>query len=513
MNAPALAPVPRSVLIAALGGQGGGVLADWIAHAARSQGLQVQATSTPGVSQRTGATTYYLELGDPPPQGRAAPALGLAPVPGRVDVLVCAEWLEVARMLERGFCTPQRTTLVASTHRVYTTREKIDGGDGRYDSARIGEAARALSRSAVLFDMEAVRARHGAVISAALFGALAGSGALGLRRKACEDAIRDAGIGVARSLAAFDEAWSCATLPGVPGCAGAVFAGAKSTATELAGTSTATEAKATTATTATTAEIALPPPLLAQLATMPPGVAALARIGAQTTADYQDLAYAALYLDRVQRVAGAAGDLPEPAVAVEVARWLALWMCYDDLIRVAGLKARRSRLQRIREEAHAAPGTVMRVFDYFKPSVPEFAAVLPQRLGLRVERWAAGRAPSKTRGLTLQSSSLSGALLLRTLAALRRLRPRSLRYAREQQAIEAWLDLLLQAIDKPDAVVALDLAQAPRVLKGYGATHAAGNAEFQRRLHDCSERLAGRGAPRASATTAAKHPVVWLAPR
>ena len=51
-----------TVLIAALGGEGGGVLADWLMQAATGSGFPAQATSIPGVAQRTGATTYYLEI-------------------------------------------------------------------------------------------------------------------------------------------------------------------------------------------------------------------------------------------------------------------------------------------------------------------------------------------------------------------------------------------------------------------------------------------------------------------
>ena len=49
---------PLTILIAALGGEGGGVLTDWIVAAAASQNFPVQSTSIPGVAQRTGATTY-----------------------------------------------------------------------------------------------------------------------------------------------------------------------------------------------------------------------------------------------------------------------------------------------------------------------------------------------------------------------------------------------------------------------------------------------------------------------
>ena len=60
MSAPQARPI--TILIAALGGEGGGVLTDWIVAAASQLGFPVQSTSIPGVAQRTGATTYYIEI-------------------------------------------------------------------------------------------------------------------------------------------------------------------------------------------------------------------------------------------------------------------------------------------------------------------------------------------------------------------------------------------------------------------------------------------------------------------
>ena len=279
---------PLTVLIAALGGQGGGVLTDWIGHAARAQGLIVQATSTPGVSQRTGATTYYLEIAAVAEPGAAPPVLGLTPLPGRVDVLVCAEMLEAARMLERGMCTPSRTTVVASTHRVYTTREKMSGGDGRFDDARIVDALRTLSRRAVMFDMEAVQSRHRAAISAVLFGALAGSGALPITRAGCEEAIRDAGKGVAASVAAFAEAFECASRSkaGAVGCEGA---NGSSRGMDRGPRPVGDEDSLGAA-------------LAARIETLPERVAEFARSGAAQLVAYQDIDYANRYVDRVERV-------------------------------------------------------------------------------------------------------------------------------------------------------------------------------------------------------------------
>ena len=53
---------PITIAVVALGGEGGGVLADWIVDLANHGGYLAQATSVPGVAQRTGATVYYLEL-------------------------------------------------------------------------------------------------------------------------------------------------------------------------------------------------------------------------------------------------------------------------------------------------------------------------------------------------------------------------------------------------------------------------------------------------------------------
>ena len=48
---------PVNVLICALGGEGGGVLAEWLYAAAVRAGHAAQATSIPGVAQRTGQRT------------------------------------------------------------------------------------------------------------------------------------------------------------------------------------------------------------------------------------------------------------------------------------------------------------------------------------------------------------------------------------------------------------------------------------------------------------------------
>src|SRR5690348_7550261 len=119
-------PEPITVAILAMGGEGGGVLADWLLDVAERAGYYAQTTSVPGVAQRTGSTIYYLEM-FPESAARAAgkdPVFALMPVPGELDVVIASELMEAGRAIQRGLVTPERTTLIASTHRVYSMTEK-----------------------------------------------------------------------------------------------------------------------------------------------------------------------------------------------------------------------------------------------------------------------------------------------------------------------------------------------------------------------------------------------------
>ncbi len=447
------------ILIAALGGEGGGVLADWLVQCARLHGLPVQATSVPGVAQRTGATSYYIELLRASLAEGGTPVFGLTPVAGRVDVVVASELLEAARMVERGFVT-DRTTLLASTHRVYTTLEKMHMADGRQDPQRLASAARALARQTVLFDMEAVTVKAGTVISAVMFGALAGAGVLPWPRAVCEDVIRASGKGVQASLAGFAAAFEEARQP-----VGVVDTVAPDALQVLA-------------------DAGLPAGLreawAARLSPWPAAVQVLAAHGALRCRDYQHEAYATSFLDHVQALVDA--STPAASLALEEAvRQLALWMCFEDVIRVADLKTRRSRYARVASEAQAQSGDIVRVTEHFKPGIDEVAAVLPRSMGeglmkLAQRRGWIGKAHVS---LHIRSTSLWGYLMLRGLARLRPLRPRSLRYAQEHETLAVWLGAMRQVLASSPGFARV-LAGLPQVLKGYGDTQARGRLNYAR---------------------------------
>ena len=186
--------------VMAVGGQGGGVLTSWIEALARSQGYACQATSVAGVAQRTGTTIYYVEM---TPESDQQPIFALAPAAGDVDVLIAAEMMEVGRSVLRGFVTPDRTTLIGSTHRALAVSEKTAPGDAIADSDEVRVAAEIAAKSLILANMDELALGQGSVISSSLFGALAGSGALPFAREAFEDAIRAGDKGVEPSLRAF----------------------------------------------------------------------------------------------------------------------------------------------------------------------------------------------------------------------------------------------------------------------------------------------------------------------
>ena len=180
---------PITILIAALGGEGGGVLTDWIVTAAANQGFPVQSTSIPGVAQRTGATTYHIEMvpapmASAPGNGSARrPILALAPAVGDVDLLVASELMEAARAVAGGYTAPDRTMAIASTSRSYLVVEKIAMSDGRYDPQRLIAAVEKNSHQALLLDFEALARQANAMINAVLLGAIAGARARPFRRR------------------------------------------------------------------------------------------------------------------------------------------------------------------------------------------------------------------------------------------------------------------------------------------------------------------------------------------
>lgn len=434
-----------NMLVAALGGEGGGVLTNWLIEVAKRSGWRCQSTSLAGVAQRTGATIYYLEF-IPRAMNQPEPVMSLFPAQGDIDIAVTSEIAEAGRMISRGFISPQRTTLISSNHRVYGITEKSDAADGTADTGFIIELSARYAARFVHFDLLELVQRHGTVISAGLLGAIAGAGVLPFQRDTFAEVLAE-GKGAAANRAAFDESFDRAKLGGV-----AVH--------DPASPATFCLPEATTP---------LGTRLLPVIAALPEAVHEVAYQAVLRLIDYQDEAYAAEFLQRVAKVAAMDSGHDGHGLTRETARWLALWMAFEDIPRVAQLKCRPAREAEIRAEVRAVPGQCIQVTEFFHPRVEEVAALLPKKWGqgLLNSNLCSKLLGSMLGARKLRTDKVLTQWTLRRLASLKGGRRKSLGYSQEWTMIERWFSAVLtaQSLD-----VARAIADCGGMIKGYGAT-------------------------------------------
>jgi len=416
---------PITIAIIAMGGEGGGVLADWIVDVAEHSGFSAQMTSVPGVAQRTGSTIYYIELF---PETSKQPVLAFMPFPGELDVVIASELMEAGRAVQRGLVTRDRTTFIASGHRVYSMEERTAMADERVDTEKLFTAAREAAKYFITADFGRIAEENRSVISAALFGALAASAALPFPRDQFEAAIRRSEIAVDRSLRTFAAGFAAARQP-------------------------------------------TPSPTRHEIS----ATDEIIQLARERLTDFQDARYAAEYLARVGPVS--ALDPQNGPLLSETARYLALWMTYEDAIRVADQKIRRTRFDRVASEARVEPNQILEIHEYLHPGLEEITDILPTGIArlLRAHPRLIEKFTSK--GRIVHTTSITGFLQLYFLASLRPLRRKSSRFHREQQQIDAWLSQIT-AIAPANYALAVEIAQCPRVLKGYGDTHRLGLRNF-----------------------------------
>lgn len=483
-----------SLAILAMGGEGGGVLADWLVDLAEHNGHWAQTTSVPGVAQRTGATVYYIEMypQSASPSGQM-PVMALSPFPGEVDIVLASELMEAGRALQRGLVDADKTTFIASSHRVYSMTERTAMGDGRVDEAKLLAGAQAAARQFISADFSKLAEQAGSLIAPALYGALAASERLPFSRAQFEATIERSGVGVKTSLKAFAAGFDAALQVLQP--------------------------KTAHATTAPLEAPAPAQPLHAAVGTrlkdlarslegaFTPSTHEVIASGLTRLADYQDVNYAKRYAQRLQDLARALASAAVPsALSAEIlregARHLALWMSYEDTVRVADLKTRRSRFERVGQEVNLTSSQLVDIHEFMHPRLEEIADTLPAGLG----RWLLGSPTARAvvgrftqKGRVVQTSSLRGFLLLYFVAGLRRIRPVSLRFETEQKRIGSWWAQALALLPQ-HADLALEVLHAQQLVKGYGDTHARGWRHFEKlmtalprlqRLPDAAQRLSG----------------------
>ena len=466
------------IAILAVGGQGGGVLTNWIVDVAERNGFVAQSTSVPGVAQRTGATIYYVEMC---PVTDQEPVFALMPSPGDVDIVVAAEAMEAGRAVTRGLVSPDRTTLIASSHRMFAVSEKVVPGDGIASVERVIDGVGKAAQRVICHDLAAVANRYGAHVSASLLGALAGSQCLPFDREKFEDATRASGRSVEPSLKAFGDAYSIAAGEGGVTHEGDVEA---PIAALHAGTIPSSLRDSWQA-------------LLRKVDDLPTASQSMARIGLTKVVDYQDFAYGGEYLDRLLYAAEEddrlGGVRKSYAFTTTLAKYLANAMCYDDVIRVADLKTRSARFSRIRDDIAVTDDAVVKLTEYMHPRAEEVVGMMPSSVGRFIEKrgWLYRFIEARCqKGRRWRSDALGPFVTLYALGGLRRWRRRLLRHEREMEHMEIWFERAMSFLDK-DYDTAVAILKARRLIKGYSDTHARGLSKFDR-VVDGIELLRGR---------------------
>ena len=431
------------------------MLTGWLVALAEANGWRVQSTVVAGVAQRTGATIYYLEMA---PAGEREPVFALSPAAGDVDILIAAELMEAGRAVMRGFVTPDRTTLIASTHRTHAVSEKIVPGDGQAPEAEVYAAMETAAKRLIAADYQQAAVAAGSVISASLFGAVAGAEALPFPRESFVDVIEASGRGVDASLRAFEA-----------GAAGDIPAADEPIRREAGPRGPARMMAHWAA-------------LEARREGLPAPVREMAAAGLRHVVDFQDPAYGTEYLDRLERAVAVDGG--DYAFSTAAAKYIANAMAYDDVIRVADLKTRRSRFDRVRREMGLDAGDVACITEFMRPRVEELCSVMPARLGAWIEarprlaRWI-DRRINRGRRVRTDGVFWFGALYL--LAGAKRWRRGMLRHRVETAHLERWLALALETARR-DRALAAEIVACRRLIKGYSDTRARGEAKFDRVL-------------------------------
>lgn len=472
--------------ILAVGGQGGGVLADWIVDVAERNGFLAQSTSVAGVAQRTGATIYYIEMCSD--AGRL-PIFALSPSQGDVDILIAAELMEAGRAIMRGFVTPERTTLIASSHRIAAVSEKIEPGDGRASSAKVRETAELASKRFIAFDMEKVAVENGSMISASLLGALAGSGALPFPRESYEQTIGAGGRGVKASLAAFgggyEGALGHAVRPARSDPSGDVGGqGEAHLAPSSANAQDGDETRSAQTVGGPRKLVAGWQELTDRVDELPAAIRDMALLGLRKVVDFQDMRYGLEYLDRLDRAVASDGEGQGYTLSIAAAKHLANALCYDDMIRVADLKTRSTRGARVRREVGVQDDAILQTTEYFHPRVEEFCGSMPAGIGRYIEnrpRLAAFIDRRINRGRRIRTDSFSGFAALWLIGGMRRWRRALLRHKVEQAHLDRWYDLALDTVAE-DYALAVEILNTRRLIKGYSDTHVRAQSKFDRVL-------------------------------
>ncbi|MGH7808043.1 MAG: indolepyruvate oxidoreductase subunit beta family protein, partial [Thermodesulfobacteriota bacterium] len=454
------------ILIPAVGGQGGGVLTEWLVQAFLLEGFDAQGISLPGLSQRGGSTVYYLESFLQANSSKKPVIFSQYPVPGDVDIILAQEFLELGRVLELGYGS-NKTTIVSSTHRVYSAPEKMPIGSGIYSEENLRKLATAFSSLFIGFNALELAKENGLDelgINGILLGALGASEVLPLSEATYLKAIEQRGVALKNNLKAFRIGWDH-------------IIDGNHTLSKSASQKKWEELKNERAEELPSTKIKEYLELIERVEKDYP--LRLREILAEALfrlIDYQDASYVEKYLNDLSRVHDIDKTMKGGLRITELfAKNLALLMTYEDGIRVAELKIKPKRFQRIKEEMRLRDDQVFHVIDYLKPDAYEIYGLFPNILVAPIIRFTESRLFQRfwpqnkkiTFGQKPVTTSFLGSLRLWLLTRFKFIRPYSHRYHNEHALIKKYKTAVEKFTPLSYETGCL-VAKSGQMIKGYG---------------------------------------------
>lgn len=460
---------PLKIVLIAIGGDGGGVLTQWIIKMAESKGYWAQSTSIAGVAQRTGSTVYYIEaipLEDITINGKTqTPILAQMPSPYDVDIVMTTELLEVGRAIQRKFVS-DKTTLVFSSHRNLAIQEKEIVGDGIQRSEEVFEMAKKYSKNCYYANLKLIADKNKSVISASLFGALAASNSMPFTKEDFLDTIVKGGVAIKQSTAAFEEA----------------FQNISESKSQLKPLDTGLSPKSYPEMPEKVASKKINALIKVITKKFPKTLHNALYTGVTHLADWQNEKWAHKYLEMLSVFVKKEEQQPHHffELSYHMARYLAIAMSYDDLIFVADQKTRTERFKEMYNQVDAKENDLVHTLDYLHPSWDEVTGFMPKSIGRKMEKSKRLNSFFNTyldKDRRMYSTNFVGFIMLYILGGMKRWRLKTLRHHIEMNTIDYWLKNIEQVVDK-NYNLAVQIAKTYRLKKGYGCTYERGESKF-----------------------------------
>ncbi|MCB0880008.1 MAG: hypothetical protein KDC46_13640 [Thermoleophilia bacterium] len=438
------------------------LVVDWLLLACREAGLVGQAMPLTG---RDGLHGMYVEVAA---DESVEAALGELPW-GAVDLVVAGEHLELARAVDAGYVDADATTVVASCRRSYTTVERAVAPQHVLREREIDAIVDEHALAYHAFDGHEVARWYGLPAAAQpglLLGALHGTGATGLDIEHLLAAIDTLGIDAPMHAEAFRRGTRLGRRAG-----GRV----RRTRTPYQFTRRRRALVPHRSRRAFEELVARADELVD-----PEHVPALQEAIFRLT-EFQDADWATRLVDHVATIVDAerehaGSDLsPHHSVVGDAIRSLATLMVWPDAAWIANRKRRSERIVQLRTAHGISRRDAYDLVEHIPLDALDRAATRSKRLPAAP---VDARTPPLLQPLQVErirTTSISGAIRLRRLAASSAAREGSPRQQHELDTVDAWLVALHDAL-RSDHDLARIVARSGTIVQGTGAVREANRA-------------------------------------